>query len=197
MAALEVRRAIKMARRLRMAFPSLPGFVMLVLRGMLTGWRGRHRLRRGWLLCPPAVPPGRHTVAERARGTPATSTAWRLGRLLTAASWPGPRLVRWWAPALWAPLPPPTPGLRSLVGAGRHAEQRGPTPLVGPQGRLSQPHPWCVGRRCERWRPPRAPRPTDGWSQTGPQPLRPAAGAWSGRAPGPGRPWRRQRSHIA
>ena len=68
-----------------MAFTSLPGLVTLVWRGMPTMWRGRHRLIFGWLVFMQAVHPGRPTLGERARGTPAALTAWRFGRLLKAA----------------------------------------------------------------------------------------------------------------
>ena len=86
-----------------MAFTSLPGCVTRVLRGMPTVWRGRHRRLRGWLVCMQAVHPGRTTLAERARWTPAASTAWRFGRLLKAASWHVPRLGSWWVQARVAP----------------------------------------------------------------------------------------------
>ena len=60
-----------------MAFTSLPGFVPLVFRGMPTVWRGRHRLIFCWLVFMQAVHPGRHTLEEMARWTPATITAWQ------------------------------------------------------------------------------------------------------------------------
>jgi hypothetical protein len=43
------------------AFTYLPGFVTLVLHGMPTVWRGRHRLIFCWLIFMQAVHPGRHT----------------------------------------------------------------------------------------------------------------------------------------
>ena len=67
------------------AFTSLPGFVTLVLRGMPNGWRGRHRLLLCWLIFMHAVSPGRKTLEEMARWTPASLTAWRVGRLRKAA----------------------------------------------------------------------------------------------------------------
>jgi len=82
-----------------------------------------------------------------ARWTPATSTAWRFGRMRTAASWPVPLLVSWWAPARLTTVPAPAHGLLSLWGDGRHADQRGPKHPRGQQGRLSQHHPWFLGLR--------------------------------------------------
>jgi hypothetical protein len=69
------------------AFTYLPGFVTLVFRGMPTVWRGRHRLIFCWLICMQAVHPGRKTLTEMAKWTPATITAWRFGRLLQASYW--------------------------------------------------------------------------------------------------------------
>src|SRR5262245_9382375 len=92
-----------MALRMLMAFTYLPGFVTLVLRGMPTVWRGRHRLIFCWLVCMQAVTPGRHTWAEMARWTPAAITAWRFGRLLKAAYRNIHRSVGAYRPA-------PTPG---------------------------------------------------------------------------------------
>src|SRR3989475_10478091 len=83
------------ALRMIMAFTYLPGFVTLVFRGMPTVWRGRHRLIFCWLIFMQAVHPGRKTLEEMARWTPATITAWRFGRLLKAAYWNVPLLVSW------------------------------------------------------------------------------------------------------
>ena len=69
------------------AFTYLPVFVTMVFRGMPTVWRGRHRLIFCWLIFLQAVSPGRKTLEEMARWTPATITAWRFGRLLKAAYW--------------------------------------------------------------------------------------------------------------
>jgi hypothetical protein len=136
-----------MALRRLMACTSLPGCVTVGFRGLPTGWRGRHRLMCGGRVLLPAVHPGRHTLAELARWTPATLTAWRLGRLLTAASGHGPRLVSWWAQELWLPLPPPPHGVRSLWGDGSPADKRGTRHPVGQPGRLRPPPPWFWGVR--------------------------------------------------
>jgi len=136
-----------MARRMMMAFTYLPGFVTGVLRGLPTIWRGRHRLIFCWLVFRQAVHPGRHTLEEMARWTPATITAWRFGRWLKAASWNIHLLVNWLAQDLLAPLPPPTNGVLYLFGDGSHAEKRGTRNPVGQKGRISQHHPWFFGLR--------------------------------------------------
>ena len=131
-----------------LAFTSLPGFVTMVLRGMPTVWRGRHRLLLCWLIFMQAVPPGRHTLAEMARWPPGAITAWRFGRRLKAASWHVPLLVRWLAQELLATVPPPANGVLSLFGDGRHADKRGPKHPGAQHGRSSQPQPWFLGLRC-------------------------------------------------
>ena len=129
------------------AFTYLPGFVTLVLRGMPTVWRSRHRLIFCWLIFMQAVSPGRKTLEEMARWTPATLTAWRCGRLLTAAYWNVHLLVSWLAQDLVATLPPPTRGVLYLFGDGSHADKRGTKNPVVQQGRISQHHPWFFGLR--------------------------------------------------
>src|SRR5215216_5178959 len=93
------------------AYTYLPGCVTMVFRGMPTVWRGRHRLIFCWLIFMQAVSPGRKTLAEMARWTPATLTAWRFGRLLKAASWNVHLLVSWLAQDLVATLPAPANGI--------------------------------------------------------------------------------------
>src|SRR5438477_11364859 len=108
-----------LARALHMliAFTSLPGFVTMVFRGMPTVWRGRHRLIFCWLICMQAVSPGRKTLAEMARWTPATLTAWRFGRLLKATYWNVHLLVRWLAQDLVATMPAPANGILYLFSS--------------------------------------------------------------------------------
>jgi len=129
------------------AFTSLPGFVSRVFRGMPTGWRGRHRLIFCWLIFMQAVHPGRKTLEEMARWTPATITAWRFGRLLKAASWNVHIIVSWLAQDLLATLPAPAHGILSLCGDGSHADTRGTKHPVAQQGRISKHHPWFFGLR--------------------------------------------------
>jgi hypothetical protein len=133
-----------MALHVMMAFTYLPGFVTLVFRGMPTVWRGRHRLLLGWLVFIQAVHPGRKTLDEMARWTPATITAWRFGRLLKAAYWNVPLLVRWVAQELLATLPPPSNGVLYLFGDSRHADKRGIKHPVAQQGRTNKHHPWFL-----------------------------------------------------
>ena len=130
-----------------MAFTYLPGFVTMVFRGMPTVWRGRHRLIFCWLVFMQAVPPGRKTLAEMAKWTPATITAWRFGRLLKATYWNVHLLVGWLAQDLLATLPPPANGVLYLFGDGSHADKRGTKNPVAQKGRISQQHPWFFGLR--------------------------------------------------
>jgi Transposase DDE domain len=136
-----------MALRMLMAFTSLPGFVTLVFRGMPTGWRGRHRLIFCWLVFMQAVHPGRHTLEEMARWTPASITAWRFGRWLKAAYWNVHLLVSWLAQDLVATLPAPANGILYLFGDGSHADKRGTKNPVAQKGRNRQQQPWFFGLR--------------------------------------------------
>jgi hypothetical protein len=136
-----------MTLRMLMAFTYLPGFVTLVFRGMPTVWRGRHRLIFCWLVFMQAVHPGRHTLEEMARWTPASITAWRFGRLLKAVYWNVHLLVHWLAQDLLATLPPPPNGILYLFGDGSHADKRGTKNPVAQKGRTSQYHPWFFGLR--------------------------------------------------
>ena len=139
-----------MALHMLLAFTSLPGFVTRICRGLPTVWRGRHRFIFCWLIFIQAVHPGRKPLAEMARWTPATITAWRGGRVRKAAEWTVHLLVSWWAQARLATLPPPANGVLYLCGDGRHADKRGTKHPMGQTGRISQPHPWCLGLRCVR-----------------------------------------------
>jgi hypothetical protein len=136
-----------MALRMLMAFTYLPGFVTLVFRGMPTVWRGRHRLILCWLVFLQAVHPGRHTLAEMARWTPATITAWRFGRLLQATYWNIHLIISWLAHDLMATLPAPANGIVYLFGDGSHADKRGTQNPVAQKGRTSKHHPWFFGLR--------------------------------------------------
>jgi hypothetical protein len=129
------------------AFTYLPGFVTGVFRGMPIVWRGRHRLILCWLIFMQAVHPGRHTLEEMARWTPATVTAWRFGRLLKATYWNVHLIVSWLAQDLVATLPPPTNGVLYLFGDGSHADKRGTKNPVAQKGRTSRHHPWFFGLR--------------------------------------------------
>jgi hypothetical protein len=129
------------------AFTYLPGFVTMVFRGMPTVWRGRHRLIFCWLIFIQAVHPGRKTLEEMAKWTPAPITAWRFGRLLKAAYWNVHLLVSWLAQDLMATLPAPANGILYLFGDGSHADKRGTKNPVAQKGRISKHHPWFFGLR--------------------------------------------------
>jgi hypothetical protein len=73
----------------------LPLFITCLLRGMPGVWKGRHRLILCWLIVMQALFPGRKTVEELARWTPASITVWRLRRVLKAAYWDIHLLVAW------------------------------------------------------------------------------------------------------
>src|SRR5262245_23422893 len=139
---------LERALAMLIACTSLPGCVTLVLRGMPMVWRGRHRLIFCWLLFMQAISPGRKTLAEMARWTPATTTAWRCGRVLKATDWHVPLLVSWLAQALVAPLPAPAHGILYVFGEGSHADTRGTKNPVAQQGRISPHPPWLFGLRC-------------------------------------------------
>jgi hypothetical protein len=130
-----------------MACTYLPGFVTVVFRGMPTVWRGRHRLLLCWLVFMQAVSPGRKTLEEMARWTPAAITAWRFGRLLKAAYWNVQLIVSWLAQDLLAPLPSPTNSVLYLFGDSSHADKRGTKNPVAQKGRISQHYPWFFGLR--------------------------------------------------
>jgi hypothetical protein len=129
------------------AFTYLPGFVTLVFRGMPTVWRDRHRLMLSWLVFMQAVHPGRKTLEEMARWTPAAITAWRFGRLLKAAYWNVHLLVSWLAQDLLATLPAPANGILYLFGDGSHVDKRGTKNPVAQKGRTSKQQPWVFGLR--------------------------------------------------
>jgi hypothetical protein len=130
-----------------LAFTYLPGVVTLVFRGMPTVWRGRPRLIFCWLVFMQAVHPGRHTLEEMTRWTPAAIPAGRFGRLLKATYWNVHLRVSWLAQDLVAPLPPPTNRGLYLFGDGSHADKRGTKNPVAQKGRTSQHHPWFFGLR--------------------------------------------------
>ena len=114
------------------AFTYLPSLVTVVFRGMPTVWRGRHRLLLCWLIFMHAVSPGRKTLEEMARWTPASITAWRFGRLLKAAYWNVHLIVSGLARIFLATLPTTHPWCAVSVWRWqsrrqtRHQESRGP-----------------------------------------------------------------------
>ena len=91
----------------------LPLFVTILFRGMPGVWQHRPRLVLCWLLVMQALFPGRKTLEELARWTPAQVTVWRFRRLLKASYWHVHLLVEWWAQEALATLPPPSDGTLS------------------------------------------------------------------------------------
>jgi hypothetical protein len=119
----------------------------MLVRGIPGIWQGRHRLILGWLVGLQALFPGQKTLAELARWTPASLTAWRFRRLWQARYWRIPLLGTWGAAEALPTLPPPQAGTRPRVGDGREPPQRGTRTPLAQKGRQSEPHPWCCGLR--------------------------------------------------
>ena len=125
----------------------LPLFVTMLFRGMPGVWKSRHRLILCWLIFMQAVHPGRKTLAEMARWTPGTVTAWRFGRVLKATYWNVHLLVHWLAQDLMATLSAPANGILYLFGDGSHADKRGTKNPVAQTGRHRKQQPWFFGLR--------------------------------------------------
>jgi len=125
----------------------LPLFVTILFRGMPGIWKSRHRLILCWLVFMQALYPGRKTLEELARWTPAQVTVWRFRRLLKASYWNVHLLVEWWAQEALATLPPPSDGTLYLVGDGSEKPKRGTQNPLAQKGRKSEHHPWFFGIR--------------------------------------------------
>ena len=125
----------------------LPLFVTLLFRGMPGMWKGRHRLILCWLIVMQALFPGRKTLEELARWTPAAITVWRFRRVLKAAYWDIHLLVAWWVAEALQTLPPPKDGTLSLVGDGSVKPKRGTQNPLTQKGRKSEHQPWFFGIR--------------------------------------------------
>jgi hypothetical protein len=126
---------------------SVPLFVTVLFRGMPGMWKSRHRLLLCWLVFMQALYPGRKTLAELARWTPAQVTVWRFRRLLKASYWNVHLLVEWWAQEALATLPPPSDGTLYLGGDGSEKSKRGTQNPLAQKGRKSEQHPWFFGIR--------------------------------------------------
>ena len=129
------------------AFTYLPAFVTTYFHGMPGVWKSHHRLMLCWLIFMQALYPGRKTLQEMTRWTPASITAWRFARLLKATYWNVHLLVTWMAQDLLATLPPPTNRILYLIGDGSQADKRGSKNPVAQKGRKSKYHPWFFGIR--------------------------------------------------
>src|SRR3989442_2332059 len=71
----------------------LPLLVTILFRGMPGIWKSRHRLILCWLVFMQALYPGRKTLEELSRWTPAAITVWRFRRLVKARHWHVPLLL--------------------------------------------------------------------------------------------------------
>jgi hypothetical protein len=125
----------------------LPLFVTLLFRGMPGMWKNRHRLMLCWLVVMHALFPGRKTLAELARWTPAQVTAWRWRRLLKASYWDVHLLIEWWFQEAMETLPAPEDGILYVVGDGSDKPKRGKKNPMAQKGRKSQHKPWFFGIR--------------------------------------------------
>ena len=125
----------------------LPLFITLLFRGMPGMWKNRHRLMLCWLVVMHALFPGRKTLAELARWTPAQVTAWRWRRLLKASYGDIHLLIEWWFKEAMETLPAPEDGIVSLVGDGSDKSKRGKKNPLAQKGRKSQHKPWFFGIR--------------------------------------------------
>jgi len=125
----------------------LPLFVTILFRGMPGIWKSRHRLILCWLVFMQALYPGRKTLEELARWTPAQITVWRFRRLLKASYWNVHVLVEWWVQEALNTLPPPKDGTLFLVGDGSEKPKRGTRNPLAQKGRKSEHHPWFFGIR--------------------------------------------------
>jgi hypothetical protein len=136
-----------MALHLMVTVTYLPLFVTILFRGMPGMWKSRHRLILCWLVVLQALFPGRKTLAELARWSPASITVWRLRRVLKAAYWDIHLLVEWWAQEALNTLPPPKDGRLYVVGDGSEKPKRGLQNPLAQKGRKSEHHPWFFGIR--------------------------------------------------
>src|ERR687894_232127 len=85
----------------------LPAFITLVFRDMPGVWKSQHRLMLCWVVVMQALYPGRKTLEDLSRWSPAAITSWRLRRLLKASYWSIHVLVEWLANDVIATLPLP------------------------------------------------------------------------------------------
>jgi hypothetical protein len=125
----------------------LPGFVKVLFVGMPGVWKSRHLLVLYWLVFLQAVVPGRKTIAELSRWSPAHIPEWRLRRVLKAGYWTLQQLVTWWADEAIICFPPPSDGVVYLVGDGSKKDKRGTRNPVVQKGKKHRHAPWFVGIR--------------------------------------------------
>lgn len=125
----------------------LPGFVKVLFQGMPGVWKNRHALLLYWFVLLQALVPGRKTVKEMSRWSPAHITEWRLRRLLKAGYWSAQQLITWWAEEAMKCFPPPNDGVVYVVGDGSEKGKRGKKNPVVQKGRKGKNRPWFFGIR--------------------------------------------------
>ena len=125
----------------------LPAFITIVFRGMPGVWKSQHRLMLCWVIVMQALYPGRKTLEELTRWSPAAVTSWRLRRLLKAGYWSIHVLVEWLANDVIASLPAPENGVLFEIGDSSHVPKRGAKTPTAQKSRKSKYHPWFFGIR--------------------------------------------------
>src|ERR687895_1538321 len=125
----------------------LPAFITLVFRDMPGVWKSQHRLMLCWVVVMQALYPGRKTLEDLSRWSPAAVTSWRLRRLLKAGYWSIHVLVEWLANDVIATLPPPENGVLFEIGDSSHVSKRGAKAPTAQKSRKSKYHPWFFGIR--------------------------------------------------
>jgi hypothetical protein len=125
----------------------LPSFVKVLFHGMPGVWKHRHLLVLYWAVLLQAVVPGRKTITELSRWSPAHITEWRLRRLLKAGYWTAQHLIVWWAEEAIKTFSPPKDGVLYLVGDGSEKGKRGQKNPVTQKGRKGKTKPWSWGIR--------------------------------------------------
>jgi hypothetical protein len=91
--------------------------------------------------------PGRKTLEELSRWSPAALTSWRLRRIVKAGYWSIHVLVEWLANDVIATLPPPENGVLFEIGDSSHVPKRGTKATTAQRSRKSKYHPWFFGIR--------------------------------------------------
>ena len=118
-----------------------------LFRGMPGVWKSRHRLVLCWLIVMQALFPGRKTLAELARWTPAIDHRVALSPLAEGRLLGCPSAGRVVGQEALQTLPPPEDGTLYLVGDGSDKPKRGTQNPLAQKGRKSQHDPWFFGVR--------------------------------------------------
>lgn len=125
----------------------IPLFVKILFKGMPGIWKDRHLLLLYWFVFLQALVPGRKTVKELSRWSPAHIPEWRLRRLLKAGYWSAQQMITWFAEEAIKRFPPPKDGVIYVVGDGSEKDKRGKKNPVVQKGRKGKNTPWYWGIR--------------------------------------------------